>query len=98
LDAMAVDHVLVASLNRFVGGLEECGPYRPSPGFPRELIRGHAQPNWEAIEPIATVTAELRSRIGDALRIDDHKLAESLLDELVEHRERLRASMAAPGP
>jgi DNA invertase Pin-like site-specific DNA recombinase len=94
LNARAVDHVLVASLNRFLGGLEETEPYRPSPGFPRELIRGHSQPNWEAIEPVATVTAELRSRIGDALRKEEHELAESLLEELVEHRERMRASLA----
>jgi hypothetical protein len=94
LDARAIDHVVVASLNRFLGGLEETEPYRPSPGFPRELIRGHAQPSWEAIEPIATVTAELRSRTGEALRNDEHELAESLLEELVEHRERLRTSMA----
>ena len=44
VDAMAVDHVLVASLSRFLGGLEETEPYRPSPGFPRELIRGQPEP------------------------------------------------------
>jgi DNA invertase Pin-like site-specific DNA recombinase len=43
LDAVAVDHVLVASLNRFLGGLEETEPYRPSPGFPRELIGTRAR-------------------------------------------------------
>jgi DNA invertase Pin-like site-specific DNA recombinase len=94
LNARAIDHVMVASLNRFLGGLEETEPYRPSPGFPRELIRGHAAPSWEAIEPIATVTAELRASIGQALRNDEHELAERLLEELIEHRERLRASMS----
>ncbi len=98
INARAVDHVMVASLNRFLGGLEEAEPYQPSPGFPRELIRGHFAPSWEAIEPIATVTAELRSRIGEALRKDEHELAESLLEELLEHRERLRSSMARPRP
>jgi hypothetical protein len=99
LDAVAIDHVLVASLNRFLGGLEETEPYRPSPGFPRELIRGHARPERESIQPIATVTAELRARIGHALRMEEHDLAESLIEELVDHKERLRASIAiAPGP
>ena len=98
LDAAAVDHVLVASLNRFLGGLEETEPYQPSPGFPRELIRGHARPAWESIEPIATVTAELRMRIGHALRTEEHELAESLIEELVDHRERLRASIATGVP
>jgi DNA invertase Pin-like site-specific DNA recombinase len=97
LDAAAIDHVLVASLNRFLGGLEETEPYRPSPGFPRELIRGHARPAWESIQPIATVTAELRVRIGHALRMEEHEPAEALIEELLDHRERLRASIAS-GP
>ncbi|HEX4188219.1 MAG TPA: recombinase zinc beta ribbon domain-containing protein [Solirubrobacteraceae bacterium] len=94
LDALAIDHVLVANLNRFLGGLEEAEPYKPSPGFPRELIRGHDRPEGQPIEPIASVTAELRHRIGHALRLGEHDQAESLIEELVGHHERLRASMA----
>jgi DNA invertase Pin-like site-specific DNA recombinase len=91
LDAAAVDHVFVASLNRFLGGLEESEPYRPSPGFPRELIRGRADATWERIEPIATVTAEIRARVHSALREGEDALADSLIEELIGHRARLRA-------
>ncbi len=91
MDAVAVDHVFVASLNRFLGGLEENEPYRPSPGFPRELIRGRADAPWEHIEPLATVTAELKSRIHNALHAGDNELAETLIEELIGHRQRLHA-------
>jgi hypothetical protein len=97
VDARAVDHVLIASLNRFLGGLEETAPYRPSPGFPRELIRGQGDTSHELVQPIASITAELRERITHALQTGDRARADALIDELLAHRERLRASVAS-GP
>jgi DNA invertase Pin-like site-specific DNA recombinase len=89
IDALVVDHVFVAHLNRFLGGPEDSHPYRPSPGFPRELLRGEPDERWEQIEPIASVAAELKMRIQKALAEGDDGTAELLLDELVGHRERL---------
>jgi DNA invertase Pin-like site-specific DNA recombinase len=98
VDAVIVDHVLVAHLNRFLGGPEDDGPYRPSPGFPRELLRGDPSDGWERIQPVASVTAELKVRIQAALAARDDELAEELLDELIGHRERIQALVNRPQP
>jgi hypothetical protein len=89
LDARIVDHVFVAHLNRFIGGPEDSEPYLPSPGFPRELIRGEPDEGWERIQPLASVSAELKLRIQRALAERNEESAEGLLDELIDHRERL---------
>jgi hypothetical protein len=81
--------VFVAHLNRFLGGPEDGHPHRPSPGFPRELLRGEPDERWEQIEPIASVAAELKMRIQKALAEGDDGTADLLLDELIGHRERL---------
>jgi DNA invertase Pin-like site-specific DNA recombinase len=89
IDAAVVDHAFVAHLNRFLGGPEDSEPYRPSPGFPREQIRGEPDDRWESIEPVSTMTSELKIRIQSALAAHDEDLADALLAELIAHRERL---------
>jgi DNA invertase Pin-like site-specific DNA recombinase len=96
VDAAVVDHVFVAHLNRFLGAPEEGEPYRPSPGFPRELIRGEPDTRWESIEPIASMTRELKVRIQRALAAHDEELADKLLAELIAHREQLHKSTHTP--
>jgi len=98
IDAIVADHVLVAHLNRFLGGPEDSEPYRSSPGFPRELIRGEPDERWERIEPLTSMTSELKARIKQALAVHDETLAESLLTELIGHRERLHKLTHSPAP
>ena len=89
IDARIIDHVFVAHLNRFIGAPEDSEPYQPSPGFPRELIRGEPDDRWEQIQPFSSVNMEFKLRIRAALAEQDEDEAERLLDELVRHREHL---------
>jgi DNA invertase Pin-like site-specific DNA recombinase len=89
IDARIVDHVFVSHLNRFIGDPEQNQPYYPSPGFPRELIRGEPDERWEHIQPFSSVNSELKLRIRAAITQHSEEEAERLLDELVQHRERM---------
>jgi hypothetical protein len=95
IDAEIVDHAFVTYLNAFLGDVEGWESRRPSPGFPRERLRGNA-PTEPLVVPVAALAEQLMHRIRTALAVGDAAAADSLIAELVDHRLRFQAAVVRP--